>query len=299
MSVLCSVSLIAVSVALVDSRQVAARLKATDTRWLFAFFATYVVELGLLGLRWANIARHLGIPLGWRRASAEYSLSMLINQLLPTGIAGDGLRAVRHARRCRARTFPQILEALALDRVSGQIGLALIVLSSLPFMLQAKLVDGRSLSLGLGGFFAAVVVLGLALRQVPKSSHRLSSTRAFMSRATRLLLSPRRAAVHLPLSLLLVAGLLLQLYFAARAVGISLDGHLLFWLGSLVLLAASVPSFFGGWGIREGASAVLFASAGLPSSTGVAVSLVFGAFLLVCALPGVVVLLFDGTSPVA
>jgi len=42
-----------------------------------------------------------------------------------------------------------------------------------------------------------------------------------------------------------------------------------------ILLAASVPSFFGGWGIREGASAILFGSVGLGSSSGVAVSLVF------------------------
>jgi phosphatidylglycerophosphate synthase len=67
----------------------------------------------------------------------------------------------------------------------------------------------------------------------------------------------------------------------------------LVWLGPLVMVAASVPSFFGGWGVREGASALLFAAAGMPQSTGVAVSMVYGAFALVVSLPGFIVLLFD------
>jgi phosphatidylglycerophosphate synthase len=60
------------------------------------------------------------------------------------------------------------------------------------------------------------------------------------------------------------------------------------------LLATSVPSFFGGWGIREGASALLFHTVGLGGSSGVALSLLFGAFALVCAMPGFMVLLFEG-----
>ncbi len=282
------------SVVLVDSKQVLVRLKATDTRWLFAFFAVYLLQIVLIGLRWSTISRQLGVPLSWRRASAEYSLSILVNQLLPTGFAGDGLRAVRHARRCPSRGFLKVLEALALDRVSGQLGLFLVVLSSLPLTLEAGLVDPRSVLIALGVAAAALVLAVLILRLVPSYRHLLIPVRSFVGRAGGLLLSPRKAALHLPLSIILIGTLLLQLYFAARAISVPLDGHLLFWLGPLVLLAASVPSFFGGWGIREGASAILFASAGLQASTGVAVSLLFGAFALVCALPGFIVLLLDG-----
>src|SRR5690606_25802093 len=78
-----------------------------------------------------------------------------------------------------------------------------------------------------------------------------------------------------------------------RAAGIVLDVFLLCWLGPLISIASSVPSFFGSWGIREGASALLFASAGLPGSAGVAASLLVGTFSLVSALPGVAVMFFD------
>jgi phosphatidylglycerophosphate synthase len=61
----------------------------------------------------------------------------------------------------------------------------------------------------------------------------------------------------------------------------------------LVLVAATIPSFFGGWGIRESACAVLFAAAGMAESAGLAVSVAYGVFALVISLPGVVVLLLD------
>jgi phosphatidylglycerophosphate synthase len=292
-SVASSAALIAACLYWVDPRRVAARLEATDGRWLCGFFALYALQVVLLGLRWSRIARQLDVPLGWRRASAEYALSMLLNQLLPTGFAGDGLRAVRHARRCPGRPFLQILEPLAIDRLSGQLGLGLMVLAGAPLALRAGWLRPRAILVG-GAAAALLLVAGWGLTRLrPAARGWLAPIGGWVARSGGLLLSPRRARVHLPTSLLLVAVVLGQLYVAARAIGIALDARLLCGLGPLVLLAASMPSFFGGWGIREGASAILFAGAGLPASAGVAVSLVFGAFALVCALPGLVVLGLD------
>ena len=100
--------------------------------------------------------------------------------------------------------------------------------------------------------------------------------------------------MHMPLSLLLVGLTLLQVYVAARAIGVELPWLQLLWLGPLILVAGSIPTFFGGWGIREGASALLFVAAGMPQCNGVAVSMVYGSFALVISLPGFMVLLFDG-----
>jgi uncharacterized membrane protein YbhN (UPF0104 family) len=83
-----------------------------------------------------------------------------------------------------------------------------------------------------------------------------------------------------------VAVTLLQFHVAARAIGAPLALAELVWLGPLILLSASIPSFLGGFGIREGASALLFAAAGLPGSRGVAVSVVYGVFGLVVSALG-------------
>jgi len=292
-SVLGSVALVALSLQLVDTREVRDHLAALDPRWLAAFFLVHLLQLVLLGLRWSAISRQLGVPLGWARASLEYALSMLVNNVLPTGFAGDGFRALRHSQRAPEHPFPRVLEVLALDRLSGQLALGLVVLSCAPLSLAAGLIEPARLATLAVAFVAAVVAAAVLLRRASARSRLVAAVRGFVRRAASVLLAPRRAAVHLPLSLLLTASLVLQLWIAALAAGIHLDLLQLLWLGPLIMLAASAPSFFGSWGVREGASALLFASAGLPSSAGVTVSLLFGSFSLACALPGAVVMLFD------
>jgi uncharacterized protein (TIRG00374 family) len=288
-----SVAVVAGTVALADTRRVWAELASIDTRWLSIAFALGLVQLALLGLRWSRVANELGLPLGWLRATSEYALSTLGNQVLPSGIAGDGLRALRHAKSSGDRGLLPVLEALALDRASGQLALWLVVLVSAPLTVHAGIVDPTALLVG-GLVLLGSVTLGvLVASRVPRFRRPLERARRVLWRGVVLLLSPRGAAIHLPLSLLFVACTLLQLYVAARAIGVVLPWLSLLWLGPLILVAASVPTFFGGWGIREGASALLFAAAGMPQSTGVAVSVVYGTFALVISLPGLLVLVFD------
>jgi phosphatidylglycerophosphate synthase/uncharacterized membrane protein YbhN (UPF0104 family) len=295
-SVALSLVLVAASVSLAGSRQVFERLEEVDTRWLGAAFALGAAQLALLGLRWSRVARELGIELGWLRATTEYALSLLGNQVLPTGVAGDGLRGVRQAQ-ISERGYWTTFEALALDRASGQLGLWLVVLVTAPLSVQAGISSTGPLVTWAVAAVVLVSALGwAALRwRTPEKSARL---RPALLRAARLLFSSR-AAIHLPLSLLLVVCSTLQLYVAARALGIVLPWSELAWLGPLVLVAASVPSFFGGWGAREGACALLFAAAGMQESAGVAVSVVYGVFALVISLPAVVVLFFDSNVSAA
>jgi hypothetical protein len=238
-SVAMSAALIAMSVVLVDAKQVLERLEATDPRWLVAFFALYLLQIVLLGLRWSAISRGVGVPLSWRRASAEYSLSILVNQLLPTGVAGDGWRAVRHARRAVGHPFMRILEALALDRVSGQLALILVAVSSAPFSIEHGLIRANTVWLGAAVSSAALAALVYTARRSPGPDGSGSRAAALLRRAATALVEPRRAAVHLSISLLLIATCLAQLGVAARAIGVVLDPQLLFWIGPLILLAAS------------------------------------------------------------
>ena len=288
-----SAALVALCVICVDAGEVRQRLSAVEPRWLLAFFAVYIVQIGLLGLRWSSIARQLGVPLHWRRASAEYALSLLLNHVLPTGLAGDGLRAVRHSRRCPRHGFPQILEALALDRISGQLALVLAVVVSIPITVRAGLLPLSSVLLAASALGALGAAVYAWTRRRAASRAPLVGIAVHLRRARSVMLTPSRAALHLPVSVLLTGTLVLQLWLAARAAGIVLDWRHLCWLGPLIVLATSLPSFFGSWGVREGASALLFSSVGLQSSAGVSVSLLLGCFTLVSALPGAVVLLFD------
>ncbi len=291
-SVALSAALVVAAVSSADSKQVIAQLERVDTRWLWLAFAINVVQLGLLGLRWSRVASMLGLRLSWVKATSEYALSTLTNQVLPSGVAGDGLRALRHAKSSE-QSLLSVFEALALDRMSGQVAIWLVVLCGLPLMARAGIVDLSRIELG--SLLVVVAALGVwwVAARWRHSRSGVERAQQWLRKAAGCLLAPRNAAVHLPLSLLLVVCSLLQLYVAARAIGVAVPLLQLFWLGPLILVAATVPSFFGGWGIREGASALLFGAAGLSESTGVAVSMVYGTFALVSSVPGLLVVLFD------
>jgi uncharacterized protein (TIRG00374 family) len=293
-SIALSVVLVLASIGFADSRQVLERLRTVNVRWFGVAFALGLAQLALLGLRWSRIANELGLNLGWLKATSEYALSILANQVLPTGVAGDGLRAWRHSRAASEESPYVVFEAMALDRISGQLALWLVVLLTAPLTLSAGLVHASSLALGAAVLLGCALSLWLLVSWVPGWQRNRARVITFLRRSAVFLFSPRGAAMHLPYSLLLVGFTLAQLYVAARAIGVELPWRELAWLGPLILVAASLPSFFGGWGVREGASALLFAAAGLPQSTGVAVSMVYGAFALVVSLPGFIVLLFDG-----
>jgi glycosyltransferase 2 family protein len=297
-SVALSAVLVAASIGSADSKRVLALLESVHTRWLWLAFAINVVQLGLLGLRWSRVAALLGLRLGWLKATSEYALSSLTNQVLPSGVAGDGLRALRHAKSADSGLLP-VLEALALDRISGQVALWLFVLAGLPLLVDAGVVAPDRLELGGLAVVSAGLVIWWGAGRSRSPEGVVARSQRWLRKAAQSMLSPKQAAVHLPISLLLVVCSLLQLYVASRAIGVELSLPNLFWLGPLILVAAALPSFFGGWGIREGASALLFGAAGMPESTGVAVSMVYGAFALVSSLPGLLVVLFDPSASAA
>ena len=57
-----------------------------------------------------------------------------------------------------------------------------------------------------------------------------------------------------------------------------------------MLLTMLIPVTVAGWGVREGAAAVLWGIVGLTSVDGVAISITYGFLVLLSTLPGMVVL---------
>jgi hypothetical protein len=106
----------------------------------------------------------------------------------------------------------------------------------------------------------------------------------------RVLLLPRSLLVHLPLSFALVAVHVSLFIVAAQAIGLTLNLRDAIHIVPLVLAAASVPAFFGGFGMREAAAAGLYRLTGLHAADGAAISFVYGSIGLLASLPGLLAL---------
>ena len=57
-----------------------------------------------------------------------------------------------------------------------------------------------------------------------------------------------------------------------------------------------IPVTVAGWGLREGAAAVLWGAVGLAAADGVVVSVAYGLLVLIGSLPGALFLMVGGTK---
>lgn len=269
-----------------DSAAIGAAISGASPGWLIAALLLSVPQVALSAWRWRYTAARLGAPLGRRQAYAEYYLATFLNQVLPGGVAGDAARAWRHAREADAGHAAW--QAVVIERASGQFVLLLCALAALAASVPlqsalARAIDGRP------GWIIAVTLAGavavvLLLRRVSLSG-----------RIGAVLRRSLLARQVWPVQLLASAGVVLSyitVYICcARMIGVTLPTAELWPLVPWVLFAMAIPLSVAGWGVREGAAAVIWAAAGLDPAQGVAISVTYGLVVLLSSLPGALVLL--------
>ena len=258
--------------------------------WRLTTWGTVALALALTAVatlanawRWRVIARALGAPLTPAGSVAAYYRSQFLNATLPGGMLGDAHRGVRHGRE--AKDLRVGLRATVWDRVSGQvvqIGLLVVALAVLPTSLRAFT------PLALAGL-AAVGVLGWWLV-------RRGGAVAFVRHDLRSIGRPAVATRVALASCLSTAGHVAVFWVAVGAVGVEAGTPLLVAIGLMVLVGSAVPLNVAGWGPREGVTAGVFALAGLGSTTGLTVSVVFGVLAAVATVPGLLVLAGDALA---
>ncbi|MFE8946106.1 lysylphosphatidylglycerol synthase transmembrane domain-containing protein [Streptomyces sp. NPDC007856] len=263
-------------------------LRRIDTVTVLAALGIGVVTTVLSAWRWQLVARSLRIRLPLGPAVADYYRALFLNAALPGGILGDVHRAVRHGQS--AGDLRRGVKAVVLERVAGQLALAVLavaVLPTLPSPVRAEARDFAPLvALGLAGALAVV----LAVRMNHASARRAGGLRTALGEARQGLFSRRGGPGVALSSAVVLAGHVAMFVVAARVAGSAASVVQLLPLAVLALVAMGLPLNVGGFGPREGVTAWAFGAAGLGASTGVAVAVVYGVLSFVASLPGAVVL---------
>lgn len=285
-----SLGLLAVTFAWIDPAPIVASLRQADPRWLAGALLASVPLMLAMAWRWSFTAQRMGIDLPLVVAWREYYASVLLNSVLPGGVAGDVVRVARQADD-PARPLGAVTRSVVVERVVGQLMLwAALVVGAAWWGFDGAMLAGL-LALG------AVAVVGLGLGRA--ASHpRLSSTwlgRGLARLRTDLraaLWGPRAVAVQLVASAAGLGALVAMYTCSALAIGSSITVERALVVVPWILAATTLPLTVGGWGVRELSAAALFELVSLPAADGAASSVVFGAVSLVAALPGGVVLLW-------
>jgi len=265
-----------------------------------------VPQLHCLALRWRLTAAQLGFPFAQRHAVREYGLSMLLNLLLPFGVAGDALRVLRHSSdrpqpKAASLGLARAFHSVMLERMIGQVVVILWAVATLPLWFGKTGVWLSAAALGALLLFTALV------RRIPRAdtATRSAPVRALLelSLALQLLLASRRyLGAQLALSSVITLSIALQLYCALGALGLSLSAAQATQVFPLMLLSMSLPLAFAGFGPREAVTAELYDILHLSAADGAAFALAFGAILICTSLPCLLLVLSlaspaQGTQP--
>ena len=275
-----------------DAGAAVSRLASMQPSWVLAALAVSGVQVAVLAWRWSFTARRLGVDLPWPVAWREYYLSIFLNQVLPGGVLGDVARAWRQVRsqiRVQAPGGPAV-RAVVFERLSAQVVMTTAAGASLLFLPVTVAPGSRPAMIGAGllagGLVAALVVW------MRRQSSQWSLFGPILAEVGAAHLTPGAFAAQLASALVVVATYLATYLLAARAVGVETPLPVLLPLVAPVLMSMLIPVTVAGWGLREGAAAVLWAAVGLTAADGVVVSIAYGLLVLAGSAPGAVFLAF-------
>ena len=273
-----------------------AALRGADGRWLVAGLLCAIAANVSAALRWGELARWLGHAVSARWSVAVYFQAAAINALLPGAVVGGDLfRAWQLQRRGCPRGVAGL--SVVLDRLSGLwILFALAALGlfgglDTPEMQRLRVLlhvpDACATGWLATALLVAVLVLPLgvllALATLAGRGTRPGSRRVT---AVELLQRPGGLNQYLWQA---AASLLVQLFTvcavicAARAFGILLPAWLIVVTTAPILLLASMPVTFGGWGTREAAAVAGWSLFGATPALAVAGAAAYGAYALLQA----------------
>lgn len=262
---------------------------------LTASLAALVLSFVVNAVRWRVILASEGPSPRLGSLIKLLFVGLFFNQVLPTGIGGDAVRAWR----CRRLGIPlgAAVRSVLLDRASGYLVMVVVYAASLPTLLRV-FPDAQER-------FGLIVIFGIAflgllglpfMDRLPGRILRLPMIGALadLSRETRRLATHSgQCTMVLGLSIIAVGLAVLAYMLVGDSLGVLLSPTTWLFVVPPISLIQLLPISLAGWGIRELGMVVILAGFGVPAETALATSILMGLALVAVGLPGGLIWLAD------
>ncbi len=291
-----SASLIAWIAARFDIESAASRIAGMRLELVVLATLAMLAQYELYACRWWLILRTIGAPLGHGAALRFTFVSFFFHQTLLPTIGVDAARVVLVARA--GTPMSTAVSGVAIDRLVATFALALVAVLATP-PLQALLpiagIVETLLAVGLVGALVTAAPIDFAYRIERRIARFpwLAPFRRFGEGARALAKDRRRLFAVLGLSLVIHALSLAILALLAAAAGATIGFVHAAVLAVPVLVAASLPISFAGWGVREGTMVAIFIAAGVSGADALAASIASGLLYLATSLIGAALWIAD------
>jgi uncharacterized protein (TIRG00374 family) len=260
---------------------------------LFLAFGVLFTFVGfvLSAWRWQRVFAVFDVHVPLRTLLAHYLAGQFVGNVLPSTIGGDVLRVSRAAKT--TGTGDIAFASVVIERLSGFVALPL--LSLVGFALEPSLleIDRSWIALMIAGATIAALVIILFVAGSPRLAGRFAKHQNWMRfigavhvGVDRIRHEPRRALSVLVAAITYQLSVLISVYCAIHALGISLpNGAVLAFLPA-VAAAQALPISLSGLGIREGLLVLLLHPLGVPTGKAIGIGLLWYGMTLVVSLLG-------------
>jgi glycosyltransferase 2 family protein len=305
--ILISAALLYFSLRKVNLFDLTSRIHVESLGWIGLAIAVTFLQIFIGVLRWREVSTQCGAPIETRQAMRFNLIGTFFNQTLPSSIGGDAVRlwlVARGGAGWRAATY-----SIFVDRAIGLIALAILIVATLPWSYRLitdpngrsalLLVDFAALAGGIG-----FLVLGLLPWPWLKrwwGTHHLHACSVI---ANRVIFSRQHGPKVAVLSLLVHVLAVVIAWCVVQSIAAPVVFGQIFQLVPPVMLITMLPISIAGWGVREATMGLAFGYAGLMTSEGVNVSLLYGAVSFMVGAFGGLVWIFSpekaarGTKPI-
>jgi uncharacterized membrane protein YbhN (UPF0104 family) len=265
--------------------------------WLVAALALYLAMIVMSAWRWDLLLKAQGLVFPFARLVTSFLVATFFNNFLPSNIGGDVVRIADTAPAAGSKTLATTV--VLLDRGLGLLGLVLVAAMGAtagPGLSQS----GGGIGAGMlwAGFAVAAMIATPALLMPNGLATVLKPLRVLhpewvdqrIERITAALARFREAPAALGgcfAGAVAVQGLLVAFYLAvAHSMSMPINFAALAVIVPISFIVQMVPISMNGFGVREATFGFYFGRLGLPLESGVLVSLMGAALMMVFSLSG-------------
>ena len=279
----------------VDARSLLKIIGNSNKPMLFlAFFICFFSYLFCL-LRWNMLLKAVKIRLPFKRVVISFAGSVFFNLFLPSTIGGDLMRSIDLAMH--TKKTKEVVATVFLDRISGYVGLVILLLVSLSLGWRMILQDkGVFLSVTIIMVTLLFILLVLFNNKVySKINKLLDSPNAGKIRA---LIRNLHEEIHIfrhkkgvifnniIFSVLVQITLPLTFYFVALSIGVKISIMYFFVFLPIIGAITLLPISIGGLGLRDATTIYFFSQVGVTKDMAFAISLLNFIFILIYGIIG-------------
>lgn len=276
----------------VDLGPVAVRLGNLHLGYAAIAIVVLMWQLLLSGLRWYIVGNMIGANIRIGVALRLILVGQFFNQILPSSVGGDGVRAWLLSRE--GISIRHALRSVVCDRASALVLLTVIVAFTLPIVIlsgTAAIPHGWPLALTVD----SITLAGLLFLFFWSEKFSVWLIKLPLVRPLGVLILDLRSVLSLSgkglyavcLTIAIQSFLVTNIYLIAMSLGCEFSLVQLLML-PVVLLLSSIPISFAGWGLRESVMVAGLGFVGIQGADSLAISVSFGLTQMLIGLPGFV-----------